>query len=85
MTKIPWSHIREAFSGEWVELVDYTWRGESLYPQAASIRQHSPDRAKLLRMIARAGRVEGAVVIFVGAALPPFVISAASTAQNTGL
>jgi hypothetical protein len=70
MAQIPWSRIREAFDGEWVELTRYAWKPESLHPQAGSIRHHSPNRRELLKMIARSGRVEGAVILFVGPSLP---------------
>ena len=70
MAQIPWSQIREAFDGEWVELTHYSWRSESLHPSAGRVRHHSANRRELLKMIARSGRVEGAVVLFVGPSLP---------------
>jgi hypothetical protein len=83
MAKIPWSYIREAFTGEWVELVEYSWKGDSLYPQAAVVRHHSTNRGELIRKIARSGRIDGAVVLFVGSALPAFLASNAASAQST--
>jgi hypothetical protein len=65
MAKIPWSRIREAFGGEWVELVECSWRADSLQPRAAVVRHHSPSRNDLLKTICRFGHVEGSVVIFV--------------------
>ena len=70
MAKIPWSRIQEAFDGEWVELVDYSWKPEHLRPAAALVRHHSPDRRELLTMISRSGKVDGSVVLFVGPSLP---------------
>lgn len=66
MAKIPWSRIREAFSGEWVELVDCAWKGDSLHPKAGIVRHHSADRRDLLKKIRETGSIEGSVVIFVG-------------------
>ena len=85
MAKIPWRHIREAFSGEWVELVDYSWKGEALYPHAAIVRNHSSNRTELLSKIARSERVDGAVIIFVGASLPAFVVDPASASYRAGV
>jgi hypothetical protein len=70
MAQIPWSRIREAFEGEWVELTTYSWKPENIHPHAGRIRHHSPNRRELLKMIARSGRVEGSVVLFVGPSLP---------------
>jgi hypothetical protein len=70
MAQIPWSRIREAFEGEWVELTTYSWKPENIHPHAGRIRHHSPNRGELLKMIARSGRIEGSVVLFVGHSLP---------------
>jgi hypothetical protein len=70
MAQIPWSRIREAFEGEWVELTTYSWKPENIHPHAGRIRHHSPNRRELLKMIARSGRIEGSVVLFVGPSLP---------------
>jgi hypothetical protein len=70
MAKIPWSRIREAFDGEWVELVDCAWGKNAIQPSAGHVRHHSASRVELLRMIASAGRVDDAVVLFVGPSLP---------------
>lgn len=70
MTKTPWSRIREAFDGEWVELVDCSWGGDSLQPAAGKVRFHSSSRTELLKKIATAGRKKDSVILFVGPALP---------------
>jgi hypothetical protein len=85
MAKIPWSHIREAFAGEWIELVEYSWKGESLYPQAAVVRHHSANRGELIRKIAQSGRVDGAVVLFVGSSFPAFLTSTAASSHSSSL
>jgi hypothetical protein len=66
MAKIPWSRIQEAFSGEWVELVECAWKADSLHPRAGIVRHHSADRRDLLKKIRASGCVEGSVVMFVG-------------------
>jgi hypothetical protein len=70
MAKIPWSQIREAFSGEWVELTDCAWGPTSLQPTAARVRFHNSSRSDLMAMIERAGRKDNSVVLFVGPSLP---------------
>jgi hypothetical protein len=70
MAKVPWSRIREAFDGEWVELTDCLWHQDSLQPAAGHVRFHSSSRSDLLSQISRAGRKEGSAILFVGPALP---------------
>lgn len=70
MAKTPWSRIREAFDGEWIELIDCAWSGSATHPSAGRVRHHNPNRRELLKMIARAGRIENSVVLFVGPSLP---------------
>lgn len=70
MAKTPWSRIREAFDGEWIELVDCAWSRTAAHPSAGRVRHHNASRRELLKMIARAGRLENSVVLFVGPSLP---------------
>ncbi|MFO0416193.1 MAG: hypothetical protein ACK5Y6_02795 [Pseudomonadota bacterium] len=70
MARVPWSRIREAFDGEWVELVNCSWPADSLQPAAGTVRCHSSSRAGLLKEIAKLGRVADSVVLFVGPSLP---------------
>jgi hypothetical protein len=70
MAKIPWSKIREAFDGEWVELVDCSWLTNSLQPAAGKVRFHNTSRSALLAQIAAAGQAKGSVIIFVGSEIP---------------
>lgn len=70
MAKIPWSRIREAFDGQWIELIDCAWKHNGINPSAGRIRHHSASRVELLKMIARSGRKDGSVVLFVGPSLP---------------
>ena len=70
MARIPWSQIREAFDGEWVELTDCRWGSTSPHPAAARVRFHNSNRQDLMSMIAKAGRADDSVVLFVGPSLP---------------
>lgn len=70
MTKAPWSRIREAFEGEWVELVDCSWGADSLQPAAGKVRFHSSSRRELLQKIGAAGKAPGSVILFIGPSLP---------------
>ena len=85
MAKIPWSQIREAFDGEWVELTDCAWGATSLQPSAAHVRFHSKNRKDLMTLIARAGRREGSVVLFVGPSLPAIEMSDGRFSFSAGL
>lgn len=70
MARIPWSQIREAFDGEWVELTDCRWGSTPHHPAAARVRFHNSNRQHLMAMIAKAGREGDSVVFFVGPSLP---------------
>lgn len=83
MAKMPWSQIRTAFEGHWVELTEYAWNPEAIHPQAAKVRHHSACRKDLLEKIAKAGRLDGSVVLFIGPALPGvYTSSPASQVSN---
>ncbi len=84
MAQVPWNRIREAFDGEWVELVRYSWKPENLHPDAGIVRNHSPNRRELLKMIARSGRVDGAVVLFVGPSFPAVLAQHANSGIASG-
>jgi hypothetical protein len=75
MAKIPWSRIQDAFEGEWVELVDFAWKPECLHPHAGRVRHHSANRRELLEMIAKSGRSEDAIVLYVGPSFPTALAS----------
>jgi hypothetical protein len=85
MAKTPWSRIREAFDGEWIELVDCAWRQNSLQPIAGTVRFHSSSRKELLSKIASAGRKEGSVILFVGPSLPAVQMHDGRYEFSTGL
>lgn len=80
MAKIPWSRIREAFEGEWVELTEFSWKPEHIRPHAAKVRHHSASRQDLLSRIAQSGTIEGSIILFIGPALPTIY-----TAQESGI
>ena len=63
---IPWSHIRDFFEGQWIELVDYKWDWNAPTPTCGTIRHHSSDRAELLELIRKDRKIEGSVVLYVG-------------------
>ena len=69
MAKAPWSRIREAFEGEWVEIVDCSWGVNSLHPAAGRVRFHSSCRSDLLKKIEAANQVKDSVILFVGPTL----------------
>jgi hypothetical protein len=85
MARIPWSQIREAFDGEWVELIDCAWGSTSLQPSAARVRFHSSSRRDLMNLIERSGRKEGSVVLFVGPSLPAVEMSDGRFSFSAGI
>ncbi len=64
--KLLWSHIKEMYQNEWVELVDCDWEWGSPSPRRAFVRNHNADRKELLKKIQSAGPASGSVVLFVG-------------------
>lgn len=85
MAKIPWSRIREGFDGEWVELVDCSWANNGFHPAAGRVRHHSASRMELLKMIARSGRTEGSIVLFVGPLLPGVMMNGSQSTLSGGI
>ncbi len=71
MAKIPWSRIREAFDGQWIELVDSIWDPHSTRPVAGKIRHFGETRSELIKKIANSDQIDDSVVLFVGPSLPP--------------
>jgi hypothetical protein len=65
--KLSWNTIRDSFSGEWIELVNYQWEWGEATPRWGRVRFHSADRAGLMRQIEAAGEVSDSVVLYVGA------------------
>lgn len=64
--KLLWSHIKEMYQNEWVELVDCDWEWGSASPRRASVRHHAADRSELLKKVQAAGELSGSTVLFVG-------------------
>ncbi len=64
--KLLWSHIKEMYQNEWVELIDSDWEWGSASPRRALVRNHAPDRNELLKKIHVSGPTAGSVVLFVG-------------------
>jgi hypothetical protein len=85
MAQIPWSRIREAFHGEWIELTSYSWRPDALHPDAGRVRHHSANRRELLKMIAHSGRIDGSVVFFVGPSFPAVLAESGFEGLTTDL
>lgn len=67
-SKMSWSKIKQLFEGEWVELVELDWDWSSAFPRTARVRNHAPDRAELMEVIAEVGSAPNSVVLFIGAA-----------------
>lgn len=64
--RLTWNQVREHFTGEWVELVEYRWDWNRPYPAWAVIRHHDEDRAELMERIQSASPVPTSVVLLVG-------------------
>lgn len=65
-TKLLWTHIKEMYQNEWVELIDCDWERESARPIRAIVRNHSSDRVSLLRRAQRSKPNSRSVILYVG-------------------
>lgn len=67
--RLPWSQLKEAFQGEWIELVAYDWKWGDSKPRWGIVRNHAADRQALTKMIEASPSVDGALILYVGASL----------------
>lgn len=68
--RISWNQLRDLFSGEWVELVDFRWEWNSPTPAWAVVRHHASDRKALLKKISESGERDDALILYLGATNP---------------
>jgi len=64
--RLSWNHIREHFSGHWVELVECEWNWSSPWPTLARVRHVAADRGELMRQIEASPAVDESIVVYVG-------------------
>ena len=50
--KLTWEEIKRGYDQEWVELVEYDWPEEDIYPRSGIVRVHARDRAEFYRLVA---------------------------------
>jgi hypothetical protein len=64
-TRVPWSQLKEMFSGEWVELVSYDWPWGAPHPRWGIVRCYAPDRQELMEKIEEAGALSDSLVLYI--------------------
>ena len=69
--KMTWEEIKKHYDREWVELVDYDWPEEEIYPRSGVVRVHSSDRAEFYRLAAQDSPVDSAFLFVGKQTLPP--------------
>ncbi len=42
--KLSWEEIKKQYDQEWVELIDYDWPEEEVYPRSGIVRVHAKTR-----------------------------------------
>jgi hypothetical protein len=65
--RLSWSHIKEMYEGEWVELVNVEWDWNKPTPSAGRVRHHASDRAELMKKIQGSAAEPEAVILYLGA------------------
>lgn len=85
--RLPWKLLREAFAGEWVELVDYEWEWGAPVPRWGKVRSHASDRNSLIKIMradekARGDTIAGqeSVILYVSPTPPSLVMLEPTTA-----
>lgn len=63
--KLTWQEINEAYSDEWIQLVDYDWADGEADPQAGVVRIHSKDSKEFHRLV-KETPVSHSAILFVG-------------------
>jgi hypothetical protein len=67
-SRLSWKLLKEAFAGEWVELIDYQWDWSAPHPRWARVEAHASDRGELLSHIQkRGGMTESSLILYIGA------------------
>lgn len=72
--KLSWAEISKRFDKQWVELIDYDWPDEDVYPLSGVVRVHALDRADFHRLIAQEPAPDSAIVFVGKVELPKGVI-----------
>lgn len=66
LPRLPWGKIREAFAGQWVELVDVDWDWRSPHPRRARVRNFADDRPALIEGVRASHAIADGVVLYIG-------------------
>ena len=66
---LPWSAIKELFEDQWVEIVDFEWEPESLFPRTARVKNFSSDRATLVQRAGRSKSRQNSAILYMGTSL----------------
>lgn len=72
--KLTWDEIKKLYDKQWVELVDYDWPEEEIYPRAGVVRAHSLDRAEFYNQVGKDAPVDSAIVFIGKVTFPKDVI-----------
>ena len=64
-SRMIWEEIKKLYDQEWVELVDYDWPEEDIYPRAGIVRVHAKTRLEFDNLADNDPPVDSAYV-FVG-------------------
>jgi len=67
--KLSWEEIKRKYDKQWVELVDYDWPDEEVYPRAGIVRIHACSR-KEFDDLADVDPPKDSAYIFVGRRAP---------------
>lgn len=49
---LTWQQIEKLYDKEWVELIDFDWPEEDLYPRAGKVRVHAASRKEFYQLAA---------------------------------
>lgn len=67
--KLTWEEIKDLYSDQWVELVDYDWPDSEPLPSSGTVRVHSSSRKEFDKLINQDPPTDAALV-YVGERKP---------------
>jgi hypothetical protein len=68
--RLPWTKIRDLYSNEWIELVDYRWDWNRHSPLWGVVRNHASSKPELLKRIQVTGETSRSIIMYIGATNP---------------
>jgi hypothetical protein len=72
---LTWEQIKERYSEQWVELIDYDWPDGVPWPKSGVVRVHSPERKEFWRLVKeKQPEVTDSAIVYAGPVDRPGIV-----------